>query len=197
MTEFKTVPKMYPQSTHKVPITYPMLRPEIKNEKNHKCEICNKNFTTRQHKWRHSKYHCKNPKELKEIEKKEKLLVKVNPFDNPDHSHLTDMDYLTAIKKGNLGIPHIIEQLHFNTKKKDNYNVYISNKKKNYVDVFTGRKWIKEICDETLFMMIENNMNIIEDKIEFWKDNDPKFYKKHKHIIEKFPRLLDKYSSDK
>lgn len=172
-----------------------MTRPQTQYDKKKICNFCGTEFTTRQSKWTHVKSRCRKKKEL--LDKKEKLSVMVNPYNKPDHSHLTDEDYLAAIKKGNLGIPHIIEQIHFNKKKKDNYNLYISNKKDNYIDIYDGNRWIKALCDETIYMMIEDNMNIIEDKIEYWKENDPQFYTNNIEVIEKFPRLLDKYSSRK
>lgn len=123
--------------------------------------------------------------------------IKVNPFGEIDYSHLTDEDYLKSIKKGNLGIPYILQQLYFNPKKKENYCAYISNIRKNYISLFDGKRWNYAIGDETIYMLIEDNLNVIEDKIIEWKDNNHPFVEKYKEILEKFPRFLDRYSDSK
>ena len=169
-----------------------------KSEKNEfLCRFCKKKFMHLSSRSKHEKHRCKKRELHVNNNKINNNIVKLNPFQNPDTSHLTDNDYLTAIKKGNMGIPFIIHQLYFNKKKKSNFSVYISNSKNNYINLYNGNKWVKALCDETIHMLIQDNINMIEDKIEEWYNTDHPFTKLHKETLEKFPRFLDKLSISK
>ena len=84
------------------------------------CKYCGKKFMHFSSRTKHEKFRCKEMKKLctEKTKKDEKYIVQVNPFGQTDTSHLTDKDYLEAIRKGNMGIPYIIEQIYFNLKKK-------------------------------------------------------------------------------
>ena len=102
--------------------------------------------------------------------------VKLNPFSETDRSHLTDKDYLMAIKKGNMGLAHLIMKLHFNEKKPENHNICMTNTKNNLVKVYTKHKsWEYQLANETVNFLVEDNANFIEDKIAEWRriDSDP------------------------
>ena len=120
--------------------------------------------------------------------------LKLNAYNRTDYSHIRDEDYLECIQKGNLGIPHFIKMLHFNKDKPENHNVFINNLKSNYLHQYDGGRWIQKVQYEEVDMMIQDIVNIIEDKIEFWYDTDHKFIKDHKVILDKFPRFLERLS---
>ena len=143
------------------------------------------------------------------------LEFKLNPFSETDRSHFKDSDYLMAIKKGNLGIAHIIQKLHFNEAKPENHNICMTNMKNNLVKIYTKKdEWEYKLGNEVINFLVEDNANIIEDKIAEWKKvnsdeedsdsenkTDRKREPKHKYgkeryktTLEKFPRLLDRLS---
>jgi len=101
---------------------------------------------------------------------------------------------LTCIKKGNMGIPHMIKLLHCNKKRPENHNVCLNNIKSSYIGVYNGRKWDYEMQFELIDMMAEDCINMIEDRIAEWDDD---FYKEHKTIIDKFPHFQYKYYDPK
>ena len=123
--------------------------------------------------------------------------IKLNPFEKTDMSILKDIDYVRCIKKGNLGIPHLVYLLHFNEDHPENHNIFINNIKSPYVSLFGEKKWNYEMQYESLNMMIENYLNMIEEKLEKWHDNKHRYLKRFKLILDKFPHFLNKYYTSK
>ena len=122
------------------------------------------------------------------------ITISLNSYDNTDKSYIKNTDILTCIKKGNMGIPHLIHLLHCNKYKPENHNVSLNNIKSSYIGVYNGRKWDYEMQFELIDMMAEDCINMIEDRIAEWDD---KYYKKHKSIIDKFPHFQYKYYDSK
>jgi hypothetical protein len=124
--------------------------------------------------------------------------LKLNAYDQTDHSHITDEDVLECIRKGNMGIPHFIKLLHFNKDKPENHNVFINNLKSNYLHMYNGERWLQKVQFEEVDMMVQDIINIIEDKIEHWYDTEHVYTRpEFKIILDKFPRLLDRLSVSK
>jgi hypothetical protein len=122
------------------------------------------------------------------------ITISLNSYDNTDKSYIKNTDILTCIKKGNMGIPHMIHLLHCNKYKPENHNVSLNNIKSSYIGVYNGRKWDYEMQFELIDMMAEDCINMIEDRIAEWDDV---FYKKHKSTIDKFPHFQYKYYDSK
>ena len=125
--------------------------------------------------------------------------IKINPFEKTDYSHITDRDYLECIKHANMCIPFFIEKLHFDPEKPENHNVLIKNLKVGYIMTNNGRKWVYRSCDETVSFLIEDNANIIEDKIAYWSESGHKYARQEKYIkiLDKFSRFLERRSDSK
>jgi len=119
--------------------------------------------------------------------------INILAYNNTDISHLTDKDYLKCLKHSNFCIPHLIEQIHFNPKKPENHNIYISNLKNNYVMVYDGIRWIIRDRDESIQNLIDDKESIIEQKLEEWIENGNKY----PDIMKKFNRYLEKKENDK
>jgi hypothetical protein len=122
------------------------------------------------------------------------ITISLNSYDNTDKSYIKNTDILTCIKKGNMGIPHLIHLLHCNKYKPENHNVSLNNIKSSYIGVYNGKKWDYEMQFELIDMMAEDCINMIEDRVAEWDD---KYYKKHKSIIDKFPHFQYKYYDSK
>ena len=118
--------------------------------------------------------------------------IKILAYNNTDVSHLTDNDYLKCLKHSNFCIPHLIEKIHFNPKKPENHNIYISNLKNNYVMIYNGNKWMLNDREESIQNLIDEKESIIEQKLEEWIENG----KKYPDIMKKFNRYLEKKEND-
>ena len=118
--------------------------------------------------------------------------IQILAYNNTDISHLTDSDYLKCLKHSNFCIPHLIKEIHFNPKKPENHNIYISNLKNNYAMVYDGNKWNIKDRDESIQNLIDDKEIIIEQKLEEWIENGNKY----PAIMKKFTRYIDKKEND-
>ena len=114
--------------------------------------------------------------------------IQILAYNNTDISHLTDKDYMKCLKHANFCIPHLIEKIHFNPKKPENHNIYISNLKNNYAMVYDGSKWNIKDRDESIQSLIDDKEGIMEQKLEEWIETGNKY----PEIMNKFNRYLEK-----
>ena len=118
--------------------------------------------------------------------------IKILAYDKTDLSHLKDKDYMKFLNHNCFCVPHMIKQIHFNPKKPENHNVYISNIKNNYIMTYDGNKWNIKDRNEVIDDMLESNTNILEDKIEDWLETG----KEYPEIMNKFNSYLEKKEND-
>ena len=118
--------------------------------------------------------------------------IQILAHSNTDLSHLTDNDYLKCLRHSNFCIPHLIEKIHFNPKKPENHNIYISNLKNNYVMIYNGNKWLLNDREESIQNLIDEKESIIEQKLEEWIENGEQY----PDIMKKFNRYLEKKEND-
>jgi len=119
--------------------------------------------------------------------------IKLLSYGNTDVSHLTDNDYLKCLKHSNFCIPHLIQKIHFDPKKPENHNIYISNLKNNYIMIYDGIKWVLKNRDEIIDELIDEKEIIIEQKLEEWIENGNQY----PDIMKKFKRYIDKKENDR
>ena len=62
--------------------------------------------------------------------------IKLVAYKETDMSHLTEQDYLYCLNRSNMCIPNLIKKIHFNPKKPENHNVFISNLKSGYIMLY-------------------------------------------------------------
>ena len=87
---------------------------------------------------------------------------------NTDVSHITDQDYRNCIKKVCHSVLKLIEKIHFNPKKPENMNIYISNMKDKYLMVYESGMWIlKNKIDEIDKLYADKEL-----MIEEWLDEN-------------------------
>ena len=109
--------------------------------------------------------------------------IKILNYNNTDYSHLTDEDYVKCIKDCNKCVRTIIEKVHFNKKKPENMNVYISSIKGNYVMMYKDNQWQIVNRKETIDTMFDKN----EFELESWYDE---YKDKYPEIITSFERYI-------
>ena len=118
--------------------------------------------------------------------------IKILAYKNTDISHLTDQDYLQCLNRSNMCIPNLIKRIHFDPKKPENHNIYISNIKNKYVMIYDGNKWNLHNRDETIEDLIDENQFVLEQKLEEWVENGNEY----PEIMKKFNRYLEKKEKD-
>ena len=135
-------------------------------------------------------------KKDKEIERRDKQIVKLSTklqinnnnciiqnnniqllnYRDTDLSHLSDNDYINSIKRVNNCVKILTERIHYNPKKPENMNIYISNLKNDYVTVYDNGQWVlKKGFDD-----IYDHKEIL---LEEWLDKEQ----------DKYPELRDKF----
>ena len=97
-------------------------------------------------------------------------------YKNTDVSHLTHDDYIQSIKRVNHCVKTLTEKIHYNPKKPENMNIYISNLKNDYVTMYENGEWI-------LKKGIEDIYDHKEILLEEWIENEQ----------DKYPELRDKF----
>ena len=132
----------------------------------------------------------------KEIEKRDKQIVKLSNklqinnnyiiqnnnniqllnYKDTDLSHLTNNDFESSIKRINNCVKSLTEKIHYNPKKPENMNIYISNLKNDYVTVYENGEWILKKCFDDI-------MDHKEILLEEWLDKEQ----------DKYPELRDKF----
>ena len=164
------------------------------NEKNNQLNDFKKELTKRDNELK--KEIMKRDKQIDELIKKAGISnstinvmnnIKLLSYSETDRSHLTDKDILKCLKHSNFCIPHLIEKIHFDKKKPENHNVYISNLKNKYVMIYDGSKWICNDREDQINSLIDDNEGIIEYKIEEWVENGNKYPK----MMKKFNRYVE------
>ena len=118
--------------------------------------------------------------------------IQILAYKNTDLSHLTDQDYLQCLNRSNMVIPNLIKRIHFDPKKPENHNIYISNIRNKYIMIYDGNRWILHNQDEAIDDLIDINEVVIEQKLEEWVENG----KKYPDIMNKFNRYLEKKEND-
>ena len=104
-------------------------------------------------------------------------------YKDTDYSHLTPRDYMRCIKDCNQCVKTLIEKVHFNEKKPENMNIYISNIKGNYAMVYRDNKWQIVNKREQIDNMFEYNEVVLETWYDEYKEQYPE-------IIASFKRYL-------
>ena len=114
--------------------------------------------------------------------------IKLLNYKETDTSHLTENDYVRCLEHYNFCVPHLIRKIHFNPKKPENHNIYISNLKNSYVMVYMNNKWKVKNRDETISRVIDDKQIILEKKIQEWVESGIQYPK----VMAKFSRYLEK-----
>ena len=114
--------------------------------------------------------------------------IKLLSYKDTDVSSLTDKDILKCLNHSNMCVPHLIKMIHFDPKKPENHNIYISNLKNGYVMTYDGDKWETKNRDEVITDIIDDKQGLIEERIENWIEEG----KKYPSIMKKFERYLEK-----
>ena len=110
--------------------------------------------------------------------------INILSYRDTDLSHLTNIDYMNAIKKVTYCVKDMIEKIHFNPLKPENMNIYISNMKDKYIMVYEEGNWkIKNKYSE-LDNLYETKEILLEDWLEEYGTEQLR-HKYHKYLKNK------------
>ena len=90
--------------------------------------------------------------------------IQLNAFGKEDISFLTDDDYKTILNKGFRSIQELVRSIHFNQKKPENQNIFISNMKDAYANVFDGKEWILMQKNDVIDDLYSTKKDILQEK---------------------------------
>ena len=110
-------------------------------------------------------------------------------YDKTDYSHLTEKDYFKCIIDCNHCVKTLIEKVHFNDKKPENKNIYISNIKNKYIMLYKNNKWQLVNRKEQIDDLYEYNEYVLETWYEEYKTIYPE-------MIKSFERYLQNKEED-
>lgn len=82
-----------------------------------------------------------------------------------DFSKLTKNEILKILQTGYNSTIKLTESIHFDPKRPENHNVYISNKKDKYAIVFDGTEWNLRFKDDVVNMLYDDKKNYIEENL--------------------------------
>lgn len=168
---------------------------ESKKKKTFFCIYCGNGFSTKAHKRRHEIHRCKRSSdvllkekedELNELKHEKKELYKkmnnlldkvgnttnihanihLNNYGNEDLTHLSNNLLTNMLKIPFEMIPKMIQVVHFNDNKPENKNIFLPNKKDNFVKVFKNNKWIYQDKNEVLKALVTNKYNVMDNHYE-------------------------------
>ena len=118
--------------------------------------------------------------------------IKLLAYDKTDISDLTEKDFIKCFNHNNMCVPHLVKRIHFNPKKPENHNVFISNLKSGHIMIYDGRKWNTFNRDEIVDDIFDDKHDILEQKYEEWIS----IGKDYPIIYHKFKRYLEKINND-
>ena len=110
-------------------------------------------------------------------------------YNKTDYDFLTDNDYLRCFMDNNHCVKKLIEKVHFNPKKPENMNVYISCIKGKYVMVYRDNTWQIRDRQKQIDDLYETNELMLENWYDEYKQTYP-------DIIKSFTRYLKNKTND-
>jgi hypothetical protein len=108
-------------------------------------------------------------------------------YRDTDYEFLTDKDYLKCIADNNHCVAKLIETVHFNPKKPENMNIYISSHKGKHILVYRDDTW--QIHDKN--KEIDNLYEMNEISLENWYDENKERYPNRVKSFERYLKNKD------
>ena len=116
--------------------------------------------------------------------------IKLNGFGKEDISYVTNEFLHKVIKNPGIGIPKLVELIHFNPDHPENNNVKIINKREPYLDYFNGDSWKTADKSKVIGNMLLTKKGLADnyyynnDEDELDKHTDIKEYEKYSETVE-------------
>lgn len=115
--------------------------------------------------------------------------IQILNYNKTDYDFLTDKDFIKCIEDNNHCVKKLIETVHFNKKKPENMNIYISSIKGKFIMVYRDNSWQIKDRKKQIDDLYETN----EFELEQWYDE---YNEKYPDIIKSFRRYLKNKAED-
>ena len=110
-------------------------------------------------------------------------------YNDTDYSHISNKTYYKCVKNCFHSVKSLIKEVHFNNKKPENKNIYISNIKNKYIMVYKDNKWQLVNRKEQLDDLYNYNEVMLEEWFDEYKDKYP-------DMIKSFTKYLNNRDND-
>ena len=100
--------------------------------------------------------------------------IQMNNYGKEDLSHISDKDYRQFINTMFKGFIMMIEKIHFNENKPENFNIYLSNLKNNFAHIYMNDTWKVEKIDDVIDKIKDDKINILNQKVNELNDDNLK-----------------------
>ena len=110
-------------------------------------------------------------------------------YNETDYSHISNKTYYKCVKHCFHSVKSLIKEVHFNNKKPENKNIYISNIKNKYIMVYKDNKWQLVNRKEQLDDLYNYNEVMLEEWYDEYKDKYP-------DMIKSFTKYLNNRDND-
>ena len=124
--------------------------------------------------------------------------ITILPFDKPNN-YFNNKEKTYLFDRGYKSIEECIKQKHFNKAHPENHNVYISNNRDKYVNLFNGDDWVIEDKNEIIDKLITDNTEYLVENFNNMMDElDTRIvnkFSKLKHDIEENNENLNDFSN--
>jgi hypothetical protein len=110
--------------------------------------------------------------------------INIVAFGQEDLSYLSDKICKNICGTGYQSPINLIKEIHFNKDKPEHHNVYISNMKDQYCNVYDGKKWRTDIKEEVIETLYDDSKCFLEEKYnEIKGDMHIKYRKKYDRFV--------------
>ena len=123
--------------------------------------------------------------------------IHINGFGKEDLSYITDRHFREWFNGPFSAIPNLVEYIHFNPKKPQNWNAKIQDDKTSKALIYNAEKemWVKREKKEVINDMVEKSYNILDNNFEMQKEAKT-LDEKGKRKFENFMKIYDKGSKE-
>ena len=123
--------------------------------------------------------------------------IHINGFGKEDLSYITDRHFRNWFNGPFSAIPNLVEYIHFNPKKPQNWNAKIQDDKTSKALIYNAEKemWVKREKKQVINDMVEKSYNMLDTNFELQKEART-LDQKGKKKFENFMKIYDKGSKE-
>ncbi len=114
-------------------------------------------------------------------------------FGKEDTSHISNKEWQKIINRQYRSIEDLVVKTHFDKKKPENHNIYISNMKSKYIMVHDGTNWCVKDKRDTIDDLYDEKAYIILNKVDELKEKSKLPFK----IVDKYNEIKTGYDEEK
>ena len=127
------------------------------------------------------------------INDNKQINIHINGFGKEDLSYITDSHFREWFNGPFSAIPNLVEYIHFNPKKPQNWNAKIPDDKTSKALIYNAEKemWVKREKKEVINDLVEKSYNMLDTNFEIQKEAKT-LDEKGKRKFENFMKIYDK-----